>query len=292
MIQTIRLIANLKGYPSDFLPKTPEKIKKDEMIILLSPAKTLDFESKPITEVCTEPDFLKFSKYLMNGLSKLTSEEIAELMSISPKLAELNHQRFKEWAVRHDKKTSKQAILAFKGDVYEGLKAWDFSTKDFEFAQKHLRILSGLYGFLRPLDLIQPHRLEMGTAYANPAGKDLYAFWGDRLNEGLNKHLEESGSDLLVNLASQEYFKSVQEKKLQAKILSPVFKDEKNGHFKIVSFYAKKARGLMSSYLVRNQIDYAEGLMDFSEAGYRFSDKDSTETSPVFLRSEKNRAAA
>lgn len=262
------------------------------MIILLSPAKTLDFESQSATEVCTQPDFLKFSKFLVNGLNKLSAAEIGELMSISPKLAELNRQRFQEWAARHDEKSSKQAVLAFKGDVYEGLKAWDFGAQEFEFAQKHLRILSGLYGLLRPLDLIQPHRLEMGTAYANPAGKDLYAFWGDRLSDGLNKDLKDSGSDLLVNLASQEYFKSVQETKLQAKILTPVFKDEKNGQFKIVSFYAKRARGLMSSFLIRNQIDHAEGLLDFSEAGYRFSTKDSTETSPVFLRSEKNRAAA
>ena len=262
------------------------------MIILLSPAKTLDFESEPVIEVCTEPDFLKFSKYLMNGLSKLSSEEIAELMSISPKLADLNRQRFKAWAAKHDKKTSKQAILAFKGDVYEGLKAWDFSADDFDFAQKHLRILSGLYGSLRPLDLIQPHRLEMGTAYANPAGKDLYSFWGDRLSDGLNKDLAESGSDLLVNLASQEYFKSVQEKKLQGQVFTPVFKDEKNGHFKIVSFYAKKARGLMSSFLIRNSIDCIGGLLDFAEGGYRFSTKDSTEFAPVFLRTEKNRIAA
>ena len=262
------------------------------MIILLSPAKTLDFESPSITEVCTQPDFLKFSKYLMNGLSKLSPEKIGELMSISPKLAELNQQRFQDWTAKHDKKSSKQAILAFKGDVYEGLKAWDFDAEDFEFAQKHLRILSGLYGLLRPLDLIQPHRLEMGTAYANPVGKNLYAFWGDRLSDGLNKDLKDSGSDLLVNLASQEYFKSVQEKKLKGKILTPVFKDEKNGHFKIVSFYAKKARGLMSSFLIRNRIDYLEGMFDFSEAGYRFSTKDSTELAPVFLRSEKNRLAA
>jgi cytoplasmic iron level regulating protein YaaA (DUF328/UPF0246 family) len=262
------------------------------MIILLSPAKTLDFESNSITEVCTQPDFLKFSKYLVNGLSKLTAEGIGELMSISPKLAELNHQRFQDWATRHDRESSKQAVLAFKGDVYEGLKAWDFEAEDFEFAQKHLRILSGLYGLLRPLDLIQPHRLEMSTVYANPAGKDLYAFWGDRVSNGLNKDLKDSGSDLLVNLASQEYFKSVQEEKLQGKILTPVFKDEKNGHFKIVSFYAKKARGLMSAFLIRNRIDYVEGLFDFSEAGYRFSTKDSTELAPVFLRSEKSRAAA
>ena len=262
------------------------------MIILLSPAKTLDFENPSETEVCTEPDFLKFSKYLIGALSKLSSEEIGKLMSISPKLAELNRQRFQDWKIRHDEKSSKQAVLAFKGDVYEGMKAWDFGAEDFEFAQKHLRILSGLYGLLRPLDLIQPHRLEMGTAFANPAGKDLYAFWGDRLSEGINNDLEESGSDLLVNLASQEYFRAVREQKLKGRIVTPVFKDEKNGNFKIISFYAKKARGLMSSFLIRNRIDSVNGLLDFSEGGYRCSSKDSTELAPVFLRSEKNRAAA
>ena len=262
------------------------------MIIILSPAKTLDFESNSTTEVCTQPDFLKFSKYLVSGLSKLSAEKIGELMSISPKLAELNQQRFQDWTARHDKKSSKQAILAFKGDVYEGLKAWDFESEDFEFAQKHLRVLSGLYGLLRPLDLIQPHRLEMGTVYANPAGKDLYAFWGDRLSDGINQGLEDSGSDLLVNLASQEYFRAVREQKLKGRIVTPVFKDEKNGHFKIISFYAKKARGLMSSFLIRNRIDSVNGLLDFSEGGYRCSSKESTELAPVFLRSEKNRAAA
>ena len=222
----------------------------------------------------------------MNGLSKLSPEEIGELMSISPKLAELNQQRFQDWTAKHDKKSSKQAILAFKGDVYEGLKAWDFDAEDFEFAQKHLRILSGLYGLLRPLDLIQPHRLEMGTAYANPAGKNLYAFWGDRLSDGLNKDLKDSGSDLLVNLASQEYFKSVQQKKLQGKILTPVFKDEKNGHFKIVSFYAKKARGLMSAYIIRNKITAVEGIKKFDVDGYRFNSAMSDGDSWVFTRDQ------
>ena len=146
-------------------------------------------------------------------------------MSISPKLAELNRQRFQDWAVRHDEESSKQAVLAFKGDVYEGLQAWDFGPQEFEFAQKHLRILSGLYGLLRPLDLIQPHRLEMGTAYENPAGKDLYAFWGDRLNEGLTKHLEESGSDL-VNLASQN-ISSPSERNYKPKSLHPFSKTKK-----------------------------------------------------------------
>ena len=262
------------------------------MIILLSPAKTLDFESPAESKICTQPEFLKFSKSLISGLCKLNSEQIGKLMSISPKLAELNHSRFQNWKARHDENSSKQAILAFKGDVYEGLEAWNFNANDFKFAQRYLRVLSGLYGILKPLDLIQPHRLEMGTAYANPAGKDLYAFWGDRLSKAVQKDLNESGSGVLLNLASQEYFKSIRRQQLEAKVVSPVFKDEKNGHFKIISFYAKKARGYMSSYLIRNRIKEPEGLLDFSEEGYRFSKKDSTESEPVFLRSEKNRAAA
>ena len=262
------------------------------MLALLSPAKTLDFETPAVTETCTQPDFLKFSKFLIGALGKLKPGEIAELMSISPKLADLNHRRFREWQASHDLKSSKQAVLAFKGDVYEGLKAWEFGAKDLAWAQDHLRILSGLYGLLRPLDLIQPHRLEMGTVYANPAGKDLYAFWGDRINEALNEQMKESGFEFLVNLASQEYFKSVREKNLQGTVVTPVFKDEKNGRFKIISFYAKKARGLMSSFLIRERVDSISGLFDFSEAGYRYSRSESSDLSPVFLRTEKNRAAA
>ena len=261
------------------------------MIILLSPAKTLDFESKPTYEVCTQPDFLSFSHELIKGLANLSSEEISSLMDISEKLSELNRSRYREWNVNHDPDNAKQAVLAFKGDVYEGLRAWNFKKDDFVYAQKHLRILSGLYGILRPLDLIQPHRLEMGTLYANPAGRDLYCFWGDRLCQAINQDLKNLNSDLLINLASQEYFKATRENSIDARVVSPIFKDEKKGKFKIISFYAKKARGLMSSYLIRNEISDLEGLLEFSEFGYQYSKSQSTPNEPVFLRSEENRIA-
>ena len=262
------------------------------MIIILSPAKTLDFENPAVEKTCTEPEFLSLSKNLIAGLSKMSNEEISKLMGISDKLAALNSQRYKSWNVKHESKNSKQAILAFKGDVYEGMKAWDYTKQDFTYAQKNLRLLSGLYGLLRPLDLIQPHRLEMGTVYSNPAGKDLYSFWGERLNKKLNEECKSSGSNYLINLASQEYFKATQPKKLEMEVISPVFKDEKNGKFKIISFYAKKARGMMSSYLIRNQVETLEGIRAFNDQGYQFESSESTNLQPVFLRSEKNRIAA
>ncbi len=254
------------------------------MLILISPAKTLDYETPPQTEICTQPDFLEEASALMKGLSKLSEEEVGELMSISPKLAKLNKERFGSWSMPFTNENAKQAALAFKGDVYAGMKAWEFDAEDFSYAQKTLRILSGLYGLLRPLDLIQPYRLEMGTAYANPKGKDLYDFWGDSLAEAIDEAVAKSGSDLLVNLASQEYFKAARASKLKAKVVSPVFKDEKNGKYKIISFYAKKARGLMSSYLIRNRVKEAKDIVGFDFAGYRYSAQDSTKDAPVFLR--------
>jgi cytoplasmic iron level regulating protein YaaA (DUF328/UPF0246 family) len=262
------------------------------MMIVLSPAKTLDFESPAEHPTCTTPDFLPFSRDLVSGLKKLSSEEISELMGISTKLADLNRERFLNWQPSPTEKNSKQAILAFKGDVYEGMRAWEFSKKDFAYAQKNLRVLSGLYGILKPLDLIQAHRLEMGTVYANPAGKDLYSFWGDRLNNKLNEECKNSGSKYLINLASQEYFKATQPKRLEIEVVSPVFKDEKNGKFKIISFYAKKARGMMGSFLIRNQIETLRGLRTFAENGYEFQPEQSSDLQPVFFRSEQNRIAA
>jgi cytoplasmic iron level regulating protein YaaA (DUF328/UPF0246 family) len=261
------------------------------MIILLSPAKTLDFETPAESSVCTQADFLSLSQDLINGLAKLSAIEVGKLMGISSKLANLNQSRYQEWSKRHTEKNGKQAVLAFKGDVYEGLQAWNLKKGDFSFAQKHLRILSGLYGILRPLDLIQAHRLEMGTVYANPAGKDLYDFWGDRLAKSINQDLSKSKSKLLVNLASQEYFKAAKEKDISADIISPVFKDEKNGNLKIISFYAKKARGYMSSFLIRNRIKDMEGLKQFSEEGYHLDPDQSTDSKPVFIRTEENRIA-
>jgi cytoplasmic iron level regulating protein YaaA (DUF328/UPF0246 family) len=257
------------------------------MLILISPAKTLDYDTPPQTEICTQPDFLEEASVLMQGLSKLSEEEVGELMGISPKLAKLNKQRFGNWSMPFDNENAKQAALAFKGEVYAGMKAWEFDADDFAYAQKTLRILSGLYGLLRPLDLMQPYRLEMGTAYANPKGKDLYEFWGDSLAEAIDEAVAKSGSDLLVNLASQEYFKAARASKLKAKVVSPVFKDEKNGKYKIISFYAKKARGLMSSYLIRNRVTKAKEIAGFDFAGYRYSAEDSTEEAPVFLREER-----
>lgn len=257
------------------------------MLIVISPAKTLDYETPPATEVCTQPDFPEEAAALVKGLRKLSEADVGELMGISPKLAKLNKERFASWRAPFTRENAKQAVLAFKGDVYEGLRAWEFKKGDFAFAQKSLRILSGLYGLLRPLDLMQPYRLEMGTAYPNPAGKDLYAFWGDRLAEALNEAVAASGSPLLVNLASQEYFKAARPNKLKARVLSPVFKDEKNGTYKIISFYAKKARGLMAAYLVKNRAKKPEDLLGFDYAGYRHCPDASTEEAPVFLREER-----
>ena len=257
------------------------------MLILLSPAKTLDFTSPSETNICSEPEFLEFSKDLVKGLAKLTSVEVGELMQISPKLADLNRQRFSDWQIKHTTKNSKQAILAFKGDVYEGLEAWKFKKEDFSFAQKKLRVLSGLYGLLKPLDLIQPYRLEMGTVYANPLGKDLYSFWGERLSQTINRDLKKEASNLVVNLASQEYFKATQSSKIKGEIISPSFLDEKKGTYKIISFYAKKARGYMANYVVTNRINRVDELSKFSANGYHYSKGDSTTTTPVFTRSEK-----
>ena len=261
-------------------------------MILLSPAKTLDFETSPNTTVCTQPEFLDLTDGLIKGLSLLSSEEVGKLMHISPKLADLNKDRFQKWRMEHDQQNSKQAILAFKGDVYEGLKAWEFKKSDFTFAQKHLRVLSGLYGILKPLDLIQPYRLEMGTVYPNPSGKDLYAYWGDSLAETINKDLKKNKTKIVFNLASQEYFKAAKSSKIEGDIISPSFLDEKNGKYKIISFYAKKARGYMANYLVTNKVTDPNGLSDFKEYGYQFSKSDSSPEIPVFTRSENARAAA
>ena len=262
------------------------------MITLLSPAKTLDFESPAATSVCTKPEFLNLTKDLIDGLSKLSAEEIGKLMNISPKLADLNKSRYKDWSQNHNTQNSKQAVLAFKGDVYEGLRAWEFKKSDFTYAQKHLRVLSGLYGLLKPLDLIQPYRLEMGTVYPNPNGKDLYAFWGDSLTKAINKDLKKNKTNIVINLASQEYFKAAQGTKIEGEIISPTFLDEKNGKFKIISFYAKKARGYMANYLITNKVTDPKSLSNFKENGYQYSKSDSTSEKPVFARAEKARVAA
>jgi cytoplasmic iron level regulating protein YaaA (DUF328/UPF0246 family) len=254
------------------------------MLAILSPAKTLDYES-PVPQLpLTTPAFVKQSRALIGLLRDLSVSELAHLMSLSDKLAALNVARYAEWSSRFTDRNSRAAVLAFRGDVYEGLEAWRFSADEHDFAQAHLRILSGLYGLLRPLDRLQPYRLEMGTALANPSGRNLYAFWGDTLAQALNRALAEQGDDVLVNLASDEYSRAALTPALKARVITPQFREEKDGKFKMVSFYAKRARGLMAGFVVRNRLQSPEALHDFRAEGYVFNRKLSAGDTLVFTR--------
>ena len=241
------------------------------MLITLSPAKSLDFETEPTVSAYSQPDFLADSCLLVEQLRLLSPAEIASLMSISDPLASLNAGRYAEWALPLQPGKAKQAVLAFNGDVYEGLDAPSLAPDDLAFAQGHLRILSGLYGVLRPLDLMLPYRLEMGTRLANARGKDLYAFWGEKIVEALNAAALATKASALVNLASEEYFRSVRVKKLAVPVIQPVFEDWSSGKYKVVSFYAKRARGLMARYAIRQRLVEPLGLQAFAEEGYAFA---------------------
>ena len=254
------------------------------MLIVISPAKTLDFETAPITKIHTQPEFLKESRQLVKQLKGMTPAEVSSLMKISDKLGVLNFLRFNEWKTPFTLDNSKQALLAFKGDVYNGIDAESFSSQDLKFAQNHLRILSGLYGVLRPLDLIQAYRLEMGSKLENKKGRDLYEFWDSKLTDQINHDLKARKSKYLINLASNEYFKSLQAEDINAEIIVPVFKDYKNGKYKIISFFAKKARGLMSAYIIRNRLKDPEELKAFDVDGYKFYKSVSNESNWVFQR--------
>jgi len=254
------------------------------MLILVSPAKTLDYESPLATSRFSQPRFTDQSQQLIDTLRDLSVQDVAELMKLSDKLASLNVARYQSWQPEHTPDNARPAVLAFKGDVYTGLDAESFSEDDFEFAQQHLRILSGLYGVLRPLDLLEPYRLEMGTRLKTAAGDNLYQFWDGRITEALNEEL--AGNDVVINLASNEYFKAVQPKFLNARLITPVFKDFKNGQYKIISFYAKKARGLMSRYIIQNRIESPEAIQAFDLEGYYFSAEQSKGDTWVFLRDE------
>ncbi|MGI9274553.1 MAG: peroxide stress protein YaaA [Endozoicomonas sp.] len=256
------------------------------MLIVVSPAKTLDYDTTPVTKTFSQPDFLSESEVLIQQLRKLSPADIGSLMSISDKLAQLNAARFEAWNQPFTQDNAKQAVLAFKGDVYTGLDAESLSEKQFKFAQKHLRILSGLYGLLRPLDLMQAYRLEMGTKFANKAGKDLYSFWGEKITEKLNEEIGAQKDDVLVNLASNEYFKSVKPKLLVGRVITPVFKDWKGDKYKIISFFAKKARGLMCRYAIDNNITNVAELKGFDYEGYAFNESMSSESEWVFIRDE------
>ncbi|WP_296259425.1 MULTISPECIES: peroxide stress protein YaaA [unclassified Pseudomonas] len=256
------------------------------MLMVISPAKTLDFETPPTTERFTQPPYLDHSQELITQLRELSPAQIGELMHLSDKLSGLNAARFGSWTPAFTVKNAKQAILAFKGDVYTGLDAETLDDSDLEYAQQHLRMLSGLYGLLRPLDLMQPYRLEMGTKLANARGKDLYAFWGNRISEWLNEALDEQGDDVLLNLASNEYFSAVKRPALNARVIDTEFRDQKNGQYKIISFYAKKARGMMTRFVISERIDRPEHLKQFDVQGYRFDKHLSTADKLVFLRDE------
>lgn len=261
------------------------------MIIVLSPAKSLDFKPPSKRTERTQPEFLEQSQVLIERLREFSPLEISQLMGISDPLAVLNATRYADWAQPFTPENAKQALLAFNGDVYGGLDASSLSPADLRFAQGHLRILSGLYGVLRPLDLMQPYRLEMGIRLANPRGKDLYAFWGERIVDALNEALLESKASALVNLASEEYFRSVKVKKLMVPVIQPVFEDWSagtgEGKYKVVSFYAKRARGLMARFALVKRLKRAEGLKKFSAEGYAFAATASHETRWVFRRKLK-----
>lgn len=258
-----------------------------KMLAVISPAKTLDFDNEAPVDTISEYRFPKQSQALIDTLKKLSTSKIKSLMSLSDKLAQLNVDRYKAWQPEMTPQNSKQAVFAFQGDVYTGLAANTLTESQIAKMQDSLRILSGLYGLLRPFDSIQPYRLEMGTKLKNAAGDNLYQFWGEQITKALNDDIAETGADVLINLASQEYFKAVDPKALSVPVINPVFMDEKNGKYKIISFFAKKARGLMVRYLVEQEPATLESLKAFDYAGYRFSASESDDSTWVFKRKEQ-----
>lgn len=254
------------------------------MLIVLSPAKSLDYTTPSVTRQYTLPRFVDRSAQLIDVLRQYSPQQIGSLMGISDNLAVLNATRYAEWSPRFTARNSKQAILAFNGDVYDGLDAGNLPESGLDFAQRRIRILSGLYGVLRPLDRMQPYRLEMGTRLANPHGKDLYSFWGDSVTETLNADLKKEKAGTLVNLASEEYFKVVRAKQLTVPVITPVFEDWKGGRYKIISFFAKRARGLMARYAIDHEIHDPQALKAFDRDGYAFAPDASDAHRWVFRR--------
>lgn len=254
------------------------------MLAIISPAKRLDFDSPPATSKHSIPSFLNESRELIARLRRLAPPDIADLMGISSNLAQLNADRYATWGPPFSPANAKQALLAFQGDVYQGLDARSYTERDFSWAQKHIRILSGLHGLLKPLDLIQPYRLEMGARLRTKRGADLYAFWAGKLTAALNAAIAEQKQPLLINLASNEYFNALDAAAIDARIITPTFKDLKNGRYKFIYFYAKKARGLMISYIVKNRVSTLKALKEFDWQGYRFCEAQSRGDEWVFLR--------
>ncbi|MCW8956906.1 MAG: peroxide stress protein YaaA [Gammaproteobacteria bacterium] len=254
------------------------------MLVVISPAKTLDYKTPAKTQSFTTPDYLDQSQILIDRLRQLSSLDISELMNVSSKIANLNFDRYEAWQSCFNQQNAKQAVLAFKGDVYTGLDADNLSVQDLKHAQKHLRILSGLYGLLRPLDLMMPYRLEMGTRLDNERGKNLYEFWGMEITKALNEQLETLKSECLINLASIEYFKSVKSSHINGRVITPAFKEYKNGQYKMIGVYAKKARGLLSRYIIENRLSDPNDIRAFDWEGYVFNPSQSSNEQWVFTR--------
>ncbi len=257
------------------------------MLVIISPAKTLDYKTQIPKVTTTLPSLTQKSLELVELCRKFPPDELASLMKISDKLASLNVARFADWRFEHTEENARAALFAFKGDVYTGLDALNLKEEQIYFAQDHLRILSGLYGILRPLDLLEPYRLEMGTKLNNASGKNLYDFWGNIITDEVNKALEAQGDDLLINLASDEYFSAVKAQNIKGTIIKPIFLDEKNGKYKVISFYAKKARGLMVRFMLEHQISQLEKLKEFNYQGYEYCESESSSQEWVFKRSEQ-----
>ncbi|MGB1198274.1 MAG: peroxide stress protein YaaA [Thalassotalea sp.] len=258
------------------------------MLLVVSPAKNLDFDSPLATQKHSQPELLDESQLLIDRCLQLSPADISSLMGISDKLAGLNAARFGEWSQPFSTENARAAVLAFNGDVYTGLDAKTLTDVNFDFAQQHMRILSGLYGLLKPLDLMQAYRLEMGTKLTNIRGANLYQFWGSIITNKLNQALAEQGDNILINLASNEYFKAVKKKELNAEIITPAFKDWKNGQYKMISFFAKKARGLMARYIIENNITDLAQLKHFDSAGYQYDADLSQGNDWVFTRKQES----
>src|SRR5699024_4988927 len=256
------------------------------MLIMISPAKTLDYDSPLPPHEATQPRLLDHSDVLVQRARTLTAADLKQLMKVSDKIAQLNVERFTRWSTPFTSDNARPALFAFKGDVYTGMGVGGFSAADLDTAQRRLRMLSGLYGVLRPLDLMQPYRLEMGTRLHNARGKNLYEFWGDIITDQLTADMRAAGTDVLINLASNEYFKAVNTQRLPGPVIEPVFQHEKNGRYKVISFWAKKARGRMAAWIVHNGVTRPQDLQEYDEDGYRYAADASTATRPVFRRTE------
>lgn len=261
------------------------------MLTIISPAKTLDYDSPLPPHHATQPRMLEHSVQLIQRARAFSAKDIARLMKVSDNIAQLNERRFAEWTIPFTEANARPAIFTFKGDVYIGLDVDRFSADDLDAAQRRLRILSGLYGVLRPLDLMRPYRLEMGIQLGNVRGKNLYEFWGDLITGQLSQDMRAADTEILVNLASNEYFKPIKAKQLPGSVIEPVFQDEKNGRYKVISFWTKQARGRMAAWLLRQNITRPEDLLRYAEDGYCYAPEASTDNKPVFRRAELREGA-